>query len=89
MSDTSALYEEAAQGSYAQSILTNPAWKAACAQWEDDLTRQLRTLASDPTACQQIAFLLLAGDKFRQYLETVAQTGQMATIQLDQLSGNV
>jgi hypothetical protein len=88
MSDTSELYAEVQRGSYAQQIISNPLWKDAHTQWQSDLTLQLKTLAADPAACQQIAFLLLAGDKFHQYLADIAQTGQFAAVQLDQLYEN-
>jgi hypothetical protein len=77
------LQTESERGEQARRILDNPLWAEANAKWEADLSRELRRVASNPEACQQVANLLIAGDKFRAFVEQVAQTGTLANIELN------
>ncbi len=77
------LRTESERGEQARRILDNPLWAEAHAKWESDLSRELRRVAYNPEACQQVANLLIAGDKFRVFVEQVAQTGILASIELN------
>lgn len=77
------LRTESERGEQARRILDNPLWAEAHAKWEADLSRELRRVAHNPEACQQVANLLIAGDKFRAFVEQVAQTGTLANIELN------
>ena len=77
------LHTESERGEQARRILDNPLWAEAHAKWEADLSRELRRVAHNPEACQQVANLLIAGDKFRSFVEQVAQTGTLANIELN------
>lgn len=77
------LRTESERGEQARRILDNPLWAEAHAKWEADLSRELRRVAHSPDACQQVANLLIAGDKFRAFVELVAQTGTLANIELN------
>lgn len=76
------LRTESERGEQARRILDNPLWAEAHAKWEADLSRELRRVANNAGACRQVANLLIAGDKFRSFLEQVAQTGALADVQL-------
>lgn len=77
------LQAEVDAGQDAQRIIDNPMWGKLHESWREDLMRQLLRVAGSPEQCQQVAFLLMAGDKFRQHVETIAQTGVLAQIELD------
>lgn len=77
------LRTESERGEQARRILDNPLWAEAHAKWEADLSRELRRVAHNPEACQQVANLLIAGDKFRVFVEQIAQTGTFANIELN------
>ena len=77
------LHTESERGEQASRILDNPLWAEAHAKWEADLSRELRRVSHNPEACQQVANLLIAGDKFRAFVEQVAQTGTLADIELN------
>ena len=77
------LHTESERGEQARRLLDNPLWAEAHAKWEADLSRELRRVAHNPDACQQVANLLIAGDKFRVFVEQIAQTGTLANIELN------
>ena len=77
------LHTESERGEQARRILDNPLWAEAHAKWEADLSRELRRVSHNPEACQQVANLLIAGDKFRSFVGQVAQTGTLADIELN------
>ena len=77
------LHTESERGEQARRLLDNPLWAEAHAKWEADLSRELRRVARNPEACQQVANLLIAGDKFRAFVAQIAQTGTLANIELN------
>lgn len=83
MKDDIKRQEEVRRGEEAQQILNNPLWQEAVNAWNAQLNEQLRGLTGSPEGCQQVAQLLVAGDRFRQFFEQIADTGKMARIQLE------
>ena len=77
------LHTESERGEQARRLLDNPLWTEAHEKWEANLSRELRRVAHNQEACQQVANLLIAGDKFRSFVERVAQTGTLANIELN------
>lgn len=74
---------EKQRGEDAKAILNNPLWKEAEESIETFLSRGLRTYKSDPQALQEIALMSVVSDKYKKYFQDIADTGKLATIQLD------
>lgn len=84
------LDDEIRRGAEARGILNSPVYQESFAEIEKRLTNELTTLEIHKDRAEYLRQLMTMGRKYRQYLEQVMVTGQLADEQqtlMDKIKG--